>query len=464
MLAESLLESVLLAATSTGGDFAEVFCEDRTSTSITMVGGNVESCVSGRDYGVGIRVFKELNYVYAYTNDDRPEQLLRAARSAAEAITGGPGLVATNLVRHEAPRINVIALPPGSVDKRRKVDLVTQAYHTAKGYDEVITQVRVNYMDEDQQVLIANTEGLLIEDRRVRTRMGVVAVATRGVEKQSGSRSPGASMGFEFYNTIDINDYAREAARTARTMVYADFCPGQKMPVVIASGFGGVIFHEACGHSLEATSVAKGTSEFAGRLGQQVASPIVTAIDDGTLPNAWGTQNLDDEGLPMQRKVLIEAGVLKSYMVDRFNGRRMGMPPTGSGRRESYRYAPTSRMTNTFIAPGCNRPEDLIAATEYGLYARQMGGGSVNTATGEFNFAVQEGYIIKDGKISHPVRGATLIGRGSEVLLKIDMVADDLDRGQGMCGSLSGSVPADCGQPTIRVSELTVGGRKEGRA
>jgi len=233
------------------------------------------------------------------------------------------------------------------------------------------------------------------------------------------------------------------------------------MPVIIANQFGGVIFHEACGHSLEATSVAKGTSEFAGKLGEKVASELVTAVDDGTIPHAWGTTNVDDEGIPMQHKVLIAHGVLTGYLVDRFNGRRMQMPATGSGRRQSYRFAPTSRMSNTFIAAGKSTPEEIIAATGYGLYAKYMGGGSVNTATGEFNFAVNEGYLVKDGKIDRPVRGATLIGRGSEVLRKIDMVAGDLARGQGMCGSLSGAVPTDVGQPTIRVSELTVGGGKE---
>jgi len=232
------------------------------------------------------------------------------------------------------------------------------------------------------------------------------------------------------------------------------------MVVAIDNGFGGVIFHEACGHSLEATSVAKGNSEFAGKLGQKIASDKVTAIDDGTLPNEWGSLNIDDEGNPTRKNVLIEKGILKGYMIDKLNGRRMNMEPTGSSRRQSYKYAPTSRMTNTYIAPGDDENEEIIKSIDYGLYAKKMGGGSVNPVTGEFNFAVLEGYMVKNGKIDTPVRGATLIGKGSEILKKIDMVGKELDLAAGMCGSVSGSVPTNVGQPLIRVSEITVGGRE----
>ena len=223
--------------------------------------------------------------------------------------------------------------------------------------------------------------------------------------------------------------------------------------------FGGVIFHEACGHSLEASGVAYGQSQFAGKLGQKIANEKVTAIDDGTIPNAWGSINIDDEGTPARKNVLIENGVLKSYMIDKFNGRRMGMESTGNARRQSYAYTTTSRMTNTYIAPGNDKNEDIIASIEYGLYAKEMGGGSVNPVTGEFNFAVNEGYLIRNGKICEPVRGASLVGKGSDVIQNIDMVGSDLDMGQGMCGSSSGSVPTNVGQPLVRVSSITVGGR-----
>jgi TldD protein len=242
-------------------------------------------------------------------------------------------------------------------------------------------------------------------------------------------------------------------------MAGAGYCPAGVMPVVIGNGFGGVIFHEACGHSLEASSVAYGQSQFAGKLGQKIANEKVTAIDDGTIPGAWGSINIDDEGTPAQRNVLIEKGVLKSYMIDKFNGRRMGMASTGNSRRQSYAYTPTSRMTNTYIAEGEDKNEDILASVEYGLYAKEMGGGSVNPVTGEFNFSVNEGYIIRNGVVCEPVRGASLVGKGSDVIMNIDMVGQNLDMGQGMCGSSSGSVPTNVGQPMIRVSSITVGGR-----
>ena len=263
------------------------------------------------------------------------------------------------------------------------------------------------------------------------------------------------------FEEIDPIFYGKEAARTAHTMLHARNCPAGKMTVAIDNGFGGVIFHEACGHSLEATSVAKGNSVFSDKLGKQIASTKVTAIDDGTLANHWGSSNIDDEGNFTKKNVLIENGILKSYMIDKLNGRRMNMKPTGSSRRQSYKYAPTSRMTNTYIAPGDDNPEDIIKSINNGLYAKKMGGGSVNPVTGEFNFAVAEGYIVKNGQIQEPVRGASLIGKGSDVLMNIDMVGNNLAQAQGMCGSSSGSIPTNVGQPMIRVKEITVGGRSE---
>ena len=311
----------------------------------------------------------------------------------------------------------------------------------------------------DQKILIANTDGLCVEDRRVRTRLGISAVASKDGENQMGFEGPGRSMGFEMFNDIDVEKYGIEAARTAVTMLHAKDCPAGKMTVAIDNGFGGVLFHEACGHSLEATSVAKGNSEFANKIGEQIASSKVTAIDDGTIENAWGSINIDDEGEKARKNVLIENGILKGYMIDKLNGRRMGMKPTGSGRRQSYKYAPTSRMTNTYIAAGNDNPEDIIKSMDEGLYAKKLGGGSVNPVTGEFNFSVSEGYLVKNGEIQEPVRGASLIGKGSEILMNIDMVGKNLVQAQGMCGSSSGSIPVNVGQPMIRVKNITVGGR-----
>ena len=334
------------------------------------------------------------------------------------------------------------------------------ASHSAKDYDKHISQVRVSLGDVKQNILIANSEGLFTTDERVRGRISIESVASDGNDMQTGRISPGASAGFEFFRNMDIEAQAREASKIAKTMLFASYAPSGKFPVVIDNRFGGVIFHEACGHGLEASSVAKGNSIFAGKMGQMIASPLVSAVDDGTLPNEWGSLTIDDEGHKTQRNLLIENGILKGYLVDKLNGRRMGIKSTGSGRRESYKYAPTSRMTNTFILNGKSSFDEIIKNTEYGIYAKNMGGGSVNPATGDFNFAVIEGYIIRNGEICEPVRGATLIGNGGEVLKKIDMVGNNLGFGQGMCGSSSGSIPTNVGEPTIRVSEITVGGRK----
>lgn len=461
MLNNALIGDVIDCALSTGGDFAEVFNEDRRSTTIKMMEGKIERAVSGRDYGVGIRIFNDTNVIYAYTNDDSRDNLLEITGDAARALTGKSQLSRQKLNKTAAEDIHHIKQPPENIAHKNKVELMRKAHHAARDHDSLVSQVVINYQDYDQRVLIANSEGLLTEDERVRTRTAINVVATRNGEKQTGYFAPGAHRGFEFYEDINIEEKAREAARTAVTMVRADFCPGGSMPVVINNGFGGVIFHEACGHSLEATSVAKENSVFANKIGEQIAAPQITAIDDGTIPQAWGSQNVDDEGIQTRRNVLIEEGVLKNYLVDRLNSRRMDSKPNGTGRRQSYKFSPTSRMSNTYIDNGSYTPEEIIAQTEEGLYAKYMGGGSVDPATGEFNFNVREGYLIKNGEIKKPVRGATLIGKGADILKKIDMVGNDLDFGQGMCGSMSGSIPTNVGQPTLRVSNLTVGGRKE---
>lgn len=460
MLSKKVIENVLYAALSTGGDFAEIFVEDRYNTNIKMVGGYIENSISGRDYGVGIRVFDELNSAYGYTNDSSEENLIKVAKEVALAARSKKDNFVLNMMKSIVPNKQYIKILPNTVDKKRKVELLKKGYESAKTYDPLISQVTTNYFDEEQNVLIANTEGLIVEDKRVRTRFTVQSIASRDGEMQEGFYGPGASMGFEFFDKIDVREIGKEASRIAKTMISADYSPSGVMPVVIHNEFGGVLFHEACGHSLEATFVAKGNSVFSGKLGERIASPLVTAIDDGSIPNGWGSSNVDDEGTPTQRNILIENGILKSYLVDKLNGKRMGMKSTGSGRRQSYKYPPTSRMNNTFIANGNSTFEEIIANTEKGLFARKLGGGSVNPATGDFNFAVMEGYLIENGKITKPVRGATLIGTGAKVLENIDMVGNNQSFGQGMCGSLSGSIPANVGQPTIRVKALTVGGRK----
>ncbi|MDY0395831.1 TldD/PmbA family protein [Virgibacillus halophilus] len=462
MLNQSLIEDVLHAALETGGDFSEVFVEDRLSNHMTLQSGRLEKNLSGRDFGVGIRVFHGLKSVYAYTNDFTKEGLLKAAKKAALAIQQQKNSVTAilPLMRKTIQTVNPIEQMPNQVEKIRKLALLKKANEIAKNYDPAISQVMVRLMDEEQHVLIANSEGTLAEDKRVRTRLAIVSVASDGSDMQTGHYGPGAHQGFEFLENLDLEFYAKEASRMALNMLHADPAPSGKFPVIIDNEFGGVIFHEACGHGLEATAVAKDSSVFANKLGEKVASDLVTYIDDGTLKNEWGSMNIDDEGELSRKNVLIENGILKGYLIDKLNGKRMGMATTGSSRRESYQFAPTSRMTNTYIAPGKSTPEEIISNTEHGIYAKYMGGGSVNPGTGDYNFAINEAFLVKNGKLDKPLRGATLIGNGAKTIQNIDMVGNNLGHGAGMCGASSGSLPVNVGQPMVRVSEITVGGRE----
>ncbi len=460
MISRAICQRVLQKAVSTGADYAEIFAENTTNHSISMIASKVENIQDTVVAGAAVRVYKGLRSVMASTVDTSEAGLLRCAERAADALGQGEAQIDIVLRERIFGDIHPIVTCPSSVPNKDKIDILKAGYFAAMEYDPSVVQATGTLLDVDHNILIATSEGLYTQDRQIRTRMAISAVADKGEGTQTGSCAPGRRMGLEAFSTvIDPKATGREAARQAVVMAGAGYCPAGVMPVAIDNGFGGVIFHEACGHSLEASAVAYGQSQFTGKLGQKIANEKVTAIDDGTIPGAWGSINIDDEGHPAQKNVLIENGVLKSYMIDKFNGRRMGMESTGNARRQSYAYTPTSRMTNTYIAAGDDRNEDIIASMENGLYAKQMGGGSVNPVTGEFNFAVSEGYIVRNGKICEPVRGASLVGKGSEIIQNIDMVGSNLDMGQGMCGSSSGSVPTNVGQPLIRVSSITVGGR-----
>ena len=459
MIPREICLKVLQKAVSTGADYAEIFAENTVNHSIHMISSKVDAIKDTVIAGAAVRVYKGLRSVMATTVDTSESGLLACAAKAAEAL--GQGSAQMDIVPRERlyGDIHPVKIVPASVGNREKVAILKEGYFAAREYDSCIAQVSGTLLEVDHNILIASTEGLYARDRQIRTQLRIDVVAEKNGETQTGTAFPGRRMGLEMFDTVSPVQTGITAAKQAVTMVGAGYCPAGVMPVAIDNGFGGVIFHEACGHSLEATFISRGTSQFAGKLGQQIANPKVTAIDDATIPNAWGSYNFDDEGTPAQRTVLIENGVLKSYMIDKFNGRRMGMASTGNARRQSYAYTPTSRMSNTYIAPGQDKNEDIIASMEYGLYAKDMGGGSVNPLTGEFNFAVNEGYIVRNGVICEPVRGASLVGKGSEIIQNIDMVGSDMEMGQGMCGSSSGSIPANVGQPLIRVSRITVGGR-----
>ena len=460
MISREVCQRVLHKAVSTGADYAEIYAQNTVNHSISMIASKVDSVKDTVIAGAAVRVYKGMRSVMASTVDTSEAGLLKCAESAAEALGQGTACIDIVLKERLFGDIHPVKIVPASCTNKEKVDVLKQGYFAAKEYDESVVQVSGTLLDVDHNILIANTEGIYTQDRQIRSRMAISAVADKGTGTQSGFFGPGRRMGLEtFTELIDPKSVGIRAAKQAVTMAGAGYCPAGVMPVAIESCFGGVIFHEACVHGLEATSVAYGQSVFAGKLGQKIANEKVTAIDDGTIPNSWGSINIDDEGTPAQKNVLIENGILKSYMIDKFNGRRMGMASTGNARRQSYAYTPTSRMTNTYIAPGTDKNEDIISSIEYGLYAASMGGGSVNPVTGEFNFSVNEGYMIRNGQICEPVRGAALVGKGSEVIQNIDMVGSDLDMGQGMCGSTSGSIPTNVGQPLIRVSTITVGGR-----
>ena len=459
MISREVCQRVLQTAVSTGADYAEIFAENSVNNAISMIANKVDNIRNTVIAGAAVRVFKGLRSVMATTIDTSEAGLIRCAEKAADALGQGSAQIDIVLRERLFGDIHPVITCPTSVGNKEKIEILKAGYFAAKEYDPCVVQATGSLADVDHNILIATSEGLYAQDRQIRTRIAISAVADKGMGTQTGSASPGARMGMELFDTVDPKAVGIKAAKQAVTMAGAGYCPAGVMPVAIANGFGGVIFHEACGHGLEATSVAYGQSVFAGKLGQQIANPKVTAIDDGTIPNAWGSINIDDEGTPGKKNVLIENGILKSYMIDKMGGRRMGMESTGSSRRQSYAYAPTSRMTNTYIANGEDKNEDIIASIEYGLYAASMGGGSVNPTTGEVNFAVNEGYIVRNGEICEPVRGASLVGKGADCIMNIDMVGNDLDMEQGMCGSSSGSVPTNVGQPLIRVSSITVGGR-----
>jgi len=462
LLEKKLIEKLLDAGLSRGADFAEVFVECKNSTALQSLSGRLEKVNSNKSFGVGIRLAKKFQVVYGYTNSSNPEDLLKLATDLSKSFNDEKLTKRVPLMKLEVGDKHKVEIKPTDVSLEEKVLLIKKAYKATDEYDEAISQVMIGLMDSSQNILIANSEGRFVTENRTKIRMGINAVATNkaGV-MQTGGIAPGSGKGYEYLlNEIDIEEQGREAARVAITMLNAEECPSGVMSVVIHNGFGGVIFHESCGHPLEATAVAKNASVFCDKLGKKVASDIVTAIDDGTIENAWGSANYDDEGYPQQRRVLIKDGILKSYMIDKINGRRMKSEATGSSRRESYKYAPTSRMSNTYIDNGTSKFEDIIAATEYGLFAKKLGGGSVNPGNGDFNFAVMEGYMIRNGKIAEPVRGASIVGNGGNILYKIDMIADNLESARGMCGSSSGTIPADVGQPTLRVVDVTVGGKR----
>ena len=460
MLSDTSASRIIEAALSGNADFAEIYEEQKKNSSVGLLNGRTIRAASGIDYGVGIRLMAGTNVVYVYTSDKDEESLIKLAKEAAAALKGGTkaDIMAVQALSRSTP--SILNIDPFSVSKKDNISFLKEASDYAMNYDELITQVAASYTTANKVIHIVNSEGLNKEESRTRMRFSVETVATKGNEKETGRIAPGTMRGYEFINEYPIIDKTRECCETAIRMVNAGYAPSGKMSVVIGNGFGGVIFHEACGHALESTAVGIRASCFTDKLGQQIASPVVSARDNARIEGEWGSYMTDDTGRESSDLLLIENGICKNYLIDDLGARRMNSKPTGCGRRQDYTYAPTSRMSNTYIDKGNDDPKDIIADTEYGLYCSKMGGGSVDTATGEFNFAAEEAFMIRNGKIAEPVRGATLIGKGQEILMNIDRVGTDLELAAGVCGSISGGVPVTVGQPTIRVSSILVGGRE----
>ena len=458
MLDKELLTKALKKAISSGGEYAEIFVENKKPTLIHLEDSKIEKVITGVDYGLGIRLIYDGRTAYAYSNDLSEESLLNAASEVSKAASKKATDSIIDL-KTKSPSVSFdIRLFPENVPVEKKISLVRKVDNIARGYDSRIRQVSVIYNDFIQKVQIATTEGTIAEDERIHTLSVIQVVASDNGIVQTGYESIGGSLGFELFDEIDIEELSLKAAKRAIMMLTARRAPGRRMPVVISSEAGGTMIHEAIGHGLEADLVQQGLSIYSKKMGQEIASSLVTVIDDSTIQKKRGSYRFDDEGMPSQHTVLLEKGILKSYMYDKLTAIKDGVLSTGNGRRQSYQYRPIPRMTNTFIAPGDTPPEKIINSVDYGLFVKKMGGGQVNTITGDFVFDVQEGYLIKKGLVEEAVRGATLAGNGPEVLKSIDMVGSDLGFSIGTCGKDSQGVPVSDAMPTVRIPEIVVGG------
>jgi TldD protein len=458
MLDEGLIKTVLDEALVTGGEMSEIFVEDKASTVLRLDDSRVEDVSSGRDRGAGVRVFAGERTSYAYTNVLTRESLLDAARAARAGLDGDPGAAATDLRRPESQPHHPVLSPPEDTGTAEKVVALQTADDSARATGAEVRQVVVTLMDTRQKVLIASSDGRIAEDDRTRVRFAVQAVATRDGEIATGFEAPGHSGGMELLERFPAAELGAKAAGKAIRMLDARPSPAGRFPVVLGSGQGGVLIHEACGHGLEADTLVKKASVYADRRGERFGSEDVTIVDDGSDIGAWGSFGVDDEGTPAQRTVLFDRGVLVGHMSDLRSAAKIEHPPTGNGRRQSYAHLPLVRMTNTYLLPGPDDPEEILRSVKLGVFAAAFAGGEVNPATGNFVFGMSEAYLIENGEITHPIRGATLIGNGPEVLGAIDAVGYDFDRKEGVCGKDGQHAPVCNGMPTVLLGTMTVGG------
>ncbi len=461
MISKKLALDVINEALATGADYAEIFYEDSHSTGFSIENGKVESSSSNSLNGVGLRLLKGNQSIYGYTNELTKKGLMKLASSLNKSFHDERQITVTKFDMVRCKNRNPIVNSYDNISREEKIALVREGIDEIESLkDPRIIRYIGSFSDNHRFVCVYNSKGKWFKRDTEFGRIAYYVIAADQNGFETAFEGPGAQQGLDYFKTvIDVRKKARHAAETALKMLTAKECPSGKFPVVIGNGWGGVLFHEACGHALEASAISRGLSCFSNKDGEMIASKIVSAVDDSTIPQAWGSIDIDDEGNLGTKRQLIKNGKLTNYMIDDYNGRRMNKEGNGASRRQNYRYCPTSRMSNTYICNGKSTPEEIIKATKLGIYAVGFNGGSVDPTTGEFNFGCSEAYIIRDGKVCEPVKGATLIGHGDEILKHIDMVGNDLDLGQGMCGAASGSIRTNVGQPTLRISEITVGGR-----
>lgn len=456
LLKSNIAQDIIHEGLSLGADFVDVFVEKTQSENILFKNSRAEEKQTGTIFGIGIRLIYGEQSLYGFTNLNDREELLRITRVLGERIgtKNNPAVVNFESLKYK----EIQKIQNRQVDAKYKLNFFSKIDQMLRT-DSKVSQVALNYIHKNQKIEIYNSEGLYATEDRPYVRLYNQVVMKDGNLQSDATHGPGARGGWEFLESLNTKEFSEELLRKANTTLYAAPCPAGKMPVVIDKGFGGVIFHEACGHLLETTAVEKKASVFWDRMGQQIAHEALSACDDGTIDGEWGSLSIDDEGMPTQKTSLIKNGQLTRFISDRLGEIKTGHKRTGSGRKQSYRFAPASRMRNTFIEAGPHSLEEILSSVPNGLYAKSMGGGSVNPGTGEFNFSVQEAYLIENGKITTPVKGATLIGSGTDIMTKISMVGKDLELMAGMCGSVSGSIPTTVGQPPIKVDEILVGGR-----
>jgi TldD protein len=452
-----LAEAIVSRALANGGDFAELFAERTTGMSITIDESRIEGVQSGGEQGAGVRVVKDGTAYFAHVDGLGERDLQRAADEAAAALRGDRTAAAP--LKATETSTQEIRVRPEDVPAERKSELLRKLDDRGRSQGAEIVQLRVNYGETRREIAVANSTGTYATDDRTRLRLGAMAVAQRDGMVETGTETLGGHRGFELLDG-DPAGVAEQAAQKALTLLGADPAPAGSMPVVVGGGFGGVLFHEMTGHGLEADHIQKGASVYAGRLGEVVAEPLVNAYDDGLLPGEWGTDGIDDEGTPAQKTQVIEEGRLISFLYDRLRAERDGAELTANGRRGNFRNLPIPRMTNTYIAPGDADPKAMISEVKRGFYAVSFAGGQVEPATGDFVFGVSEGYLIEDGKVTRPCRGATLIGNSLDALAAIDAVGSDFHMKSGICGKAGQQVPVGTGQGHVRIREMTVGGTK----